>query len=271
MSDNQTPTISRDGNKFVISVDNQRVGKTDFTDRNNERFFYHTEIDDAFAGQGLASRLLEEALDATAEEGLGIVAICPFVVKHLEKGTSTPSTGWRKPNLQELTSFKEEMEQRAADSSDVTTGPQIDRVFPAVQKALNRVNVELRKVYPDVDLGQDLIELVCVRASQLNGCAACLSVHVPAARKAGVPDLVLDVLPAWRELDILSDQQRAALELTEAITLLPPGERHADAAVTAAEHFSEEQLAALEWAIIMINTYNRISIMSAHPVVEKNY
>ena len=149
-----------------------------------------------------------------------------------------------------------------------THGPYLDKFYPQVAKAQNNVITQLKKVYPEVDLGRDLVELCMVRVSQINGCAACLSVHVPAARKAGVHQNKLDVLPAWREIpDYFTEQEYAALELAEEITTLPPGRRHADAAVRACEFFAEEQVAALEWAIIHINTYNRISIMSGHPPV----
>ena len=147
-------------------------------------------------------------------------------------------------------------------------GPYLDKSFPQIAKAQNNVVTQLKKVYPEVDLGRDLIELAMVRVSQINGCGACLSVHVPAARRAGVPQNKLDVLPAWRELDgYFSEQEYAALELAEEITLLPAGRRHADAPLRAMKVFAEEQVAALEWAIIHINTYNRISIFSGHPPV----
>lgn len=144
-------------------------------------------------------------------------------------------------------------------------GPYLDKYFPDVYRALNAASATLRTVYPEVDLPDALIELVSVRASQLNGCPACLSIHIPKALRVGVPQATIDVLAAWRETDRFSPAERAALELTEAITLLPAGERHADTPLKALEIFAEEQVAALEWAVIMINTYNRLSIFSGHP------
>lgn len=146
-------------------------------------------------------------------------------------------------------------------------GPYLDKFFPEVYSALGKTNGQLKKVYQDVDLSADLIELALVRASQLNGCSACLSIHVPRARRAGVSQNKLDVLASWRETDAFSPYERAALELAETITLMPAGVRKADAPVKAMEIFTEEQVAALTWAIIMINTYNRISIFSGHPPV----
>lgn len=161
--------------------------------------------------------------------------------------------------------------QRPEDTSSVSYpatlpgGPYLDKFFPEVYSALGKVNGQLKKVYADVDLSADLLELALVRASQLNGCSACLSIHVPRARRAGVSQTKLDVLASWRETDAFSPHERAALELAETITLMPPGVRKADAPLKAMEIFTEEQVAALEWAIIMINTYNRISIFSGHP------
>lgn len=149
--------------------------------------------------------------------------------------------------------------------TDTLKVPNLATFYPEVFKAQGKVIGQLRKVYPEVDLSEALVELVSVRVSQLNGCAACLATHVPGALKAGVEQDKLDVLPAWRELlGYFSEQEYAALELAEEITLLPRGNRHSEAARKACGVFAEEQVAALEWAIIMINAYNRISIMSEH-------
>ncbi len=145
-------------------------------------------------------------------------------------------------------------------------GPYIDKFFPEPYKELLGVTRTLRKIYPDVDLPESLIELVNVRVSQINGCGTCLSIHVPQARRAGVPDSKLDALPAWRQLDEFSTEEKAALQLAESLTLLDRNEAHL-AARTACSVFAEEQVAALEWAIIMINAFNRVSIASGHPLL----
>ncbi|MHA2790065.1 carboxymuconolactone decarboxylase family protein [Corynebacterium sp. S7] len=143
--------------------------------------------------------------------------------------------------------------------------PNLGKFFPEVFKGQGRVVMQMRKVYPEVDLSDALVELVSTRVSQINGCAACLDTHAPAARKAGVSQTKLDVLPAWRELpNIFDEQEYMALELAEELTILPRGSRHTDVVRKACTVFAEEQVAALEWAIILINTYNRISIASEH-------
>ncbi|AGF73200.1 carboxymuconolactone decarboxylase family protein [Corynebacterium halotolerans] len=145
--------------------------------------------------------------------------------------------------------------------------PYLDKFHPDLYRGLGDVAKQLRKVFPDVDLPTSLIELVNVRVSQLNRCGTCLSIHVPAARRAGVDEYKLDVLPAWREVTAFTEQENAALELAETLTLLPQGRKNGDAALAACEVFAEEQVAALEWAIILINAYNRISIASHHPLL----
>lgn len=144
-------------------------------------------------------------------------------------------------------------------------GPYLDKSFPDVYQALNATNAQVLKHYRAVDLPADLVELVLVRVSQINSCPACLSVHVPKALRAGASQAKIDVLAAWRESEGFSSAERAALDLAETITLLPAGERKAAAPLQAMEVFTEDQVAALEWAIILINTYNRVSIFSGHP------
>lgn len=146
--------------------------------------------------------------------------------------------------------------------------PYIDKFFPEPYKAMLNVTKTLRQIYPEVDLPDSLIELINVRVSQINGCGTCLSIHVPKALKAGVPQWQLDVLASWQMVTDFSERERAALELAESLTLLQEGKGHS-AALTAGEVFAEEQVAALEWAIITINAFNRISIASKHPLIAK--
>ncbi|MFB6960548.1 GNAT family N-acetyltransferase [Streptomyces sp. NPDC056309] len=71
--------------RYEILVDGKRAGLTAYRDRGEQRVFYHTEIDDAFAGQGLASRLVQEALTDVRESGKRIVPVCPYVAKFLKR------------------------------------------------------------------------------------------------------------------------------------------------------------------------------------------
>ncbi|MEW2516071.1 MULTISPECIES: GNAT family N-acetyltransferase [Streptomyces] len=82
-----TPVVERVDarNRYEIHVDGKRAGLTAYRDRDAQRVFYHTEIDDAFAGQGLASRLVQEALTDVRESGKRIVPVCPYVAKFLKR------------------------------------------------------------------------------------------------------------------------------------------------------------------------------------------
>lgn len=142
--------------------------------------------------------------------------------------------------------------------------PQLDRIHKDVYKQLVRSAVAAREASTAAGLDDGLRELVNVRVSQINGCAACLATHVPAAREAGVSQRRLDLLPAWRELDAFGEPERAALRLAETLTRLDDVGERAAAIAGAGEHFDDDQLAALEWSIVLINAFNRVSIASHH-------
>ena len=105
-----------------------------------------------------------------------------------------------------------------------------------------------------------LLELVKLRASQINGCAYCIDMHTKDARKRGETEQRLYALTAWRETPFYTERERAALAWTEALTLI--AETHAPDAVyeEVREHFDEAELAALTVAVIAINAWNRVAI-----------
>ena len=80
----QTTVRAEDG-KYTIAVDGQTVGLAAVADRGNQRVFYHTEVDDQFEGRGLATIVVEEALEATRGEGKRVVAVCPMVAAFIKK------------------------------------------------------------------------------------------------------------------------------------------------------------------------------------------
>lgn len=110
-------------------------------------------------------------------------------------------------------------------------------------------------------------ELVKLRASQINGCGFCTDMHSKDALAAGETTVRLNLVAAWREATVFTEAERAALELTE------QGTRIADAAggvpdevwENAAKHYDDEQLAALVALIALINTYNRINVITRQP------
>ncbi|EIL87683.1 alkylhydroperoxidase-like protein [Rhodanobacter fulvus Jip2] len=112
-------------------------------------------------------------------------------------------------------------------------------------------------------LEQSLIELVQMRASQLNGCAYCLDMHSKDARAAGETEQRLYVLQAWREAPFYTPRERAALAWCEAVTRLDPVQGVPDEVYEQVRaEFDENQLIDLNMAVILINSWNRIAIPS---------
>ena len=108
-------------------------------------------------------------------------------------------------------------------------------------------------------LDKQLLELVKLRASQINGCAFCVQFHILAAETLGISADKLNLVVVWREAPIFSSRERAALAWTEALTLLTQGvndEVYADASA----EFSEKELAYLSSAIAAINVWNRLGV-----------
>lgn len=142
----------------------------------------------------------------------------------------------------------------------------IDKQTPTVFKALTGTATEIRAQAHEIGLEDALLELVNIRASQLNECAYCLDLHTHRALKAGETAQRLAVLPGWRHTDLFTARERAALDLTEAVTLV--AEKHPDDAdyARATTALSDDETALVIWAAITINAFNRVSILSHHPV-----
>ena len=109
-------------------------------------------------------------------------------------------------------------------------------------------------------LETSLLELVRFRTSQINGCAYCLDMHSKDARAEGESEQRLYALSAWRETPFFSDRERAALEWTEAITLVSEGHAPDEVYEAVREHFTDEELVNLTLAIVTINGWNRFAI-----------
>jgi AhpD family alkylhydroperoxidase len=111
-----------------------------------------------------------------------------------------------------------------------------------------------------------LAELVQIRASQLNHCAFCLDMHLAIAREHGVPPLKLDLLAAWEESPgRFTEKERAALALTEAVTVLTDGHVPDEVYERAAAHFDDVTLAHLVALITVINGWNRLMVTRRIP------
>ena len=114
-----------------------------------------------------------------------------------------------------------------------------------------------------IKLDPKLLELVRIRASQINGCAYCTELHTRAARRSGESERRIYALSVWRESPLFSDRERSVLELTDAITNVRDASVPEDVYRRAAEHLDQVELANLMLAISAINSWNRIAISSA--------
>jgi AhpD family alkylhydroperoxidase len=118
----------------------------------------------------------------------------------------------------------------------------------------------LERHLADCGLEKSLIELVKLRASQINGCAYCLDLHSKDALAAGETPQRLVTLAAWQETPFFSDRERAALAWCETVTRISETRAPDEAYQAVREHFDEAELVNLTLAITAINTWNRIAI-----------
>jgi AhpD family alkylhydroperoxidase len=139
----------------------------------------------------------------------------------------------------------------------------VSTAFPEAFQQLIGLQKIVTDAATEAGLEPKLVELVRIRASQLNGCAFCMDMHSRAARQKGEDDRRLDVLSAWRETTLFTERERAALALTESMTRLPEFRDVPDDVYDpAAELFDERQLRVLVWTIAVINTFNRFGVTS---------
>ncbi len=130
------------------------------------------------------------------------------------------------------------------------------RAFPEGVHAILGIEKALRAS----GLEPSLLELVKMRASQLNGCAYCLDMHSKDARAAGETEQRLYALPAWRETPFYTPRERAALAWTETVTNIQQGHASDQEYEAVRKEFDEAELVKLTFAITQINTWNRIAI-----------
>ena len=129
-------------------------------------------------------------------------------------------------------------------------------VNPGVVHAMLGLERQVRQA----GLDHKLIDLVRMRASQINGCAYCLDMHSKDARAKGETEQRLYGLDAWRETPYYSDRERAALEWTEALTLMAETRVPDDVYERVRAQFSEDELVHLSLAIVAINGWNRLNV-----------
>ena len=135
------------------------------------------------------------------------------------------------------------------------------KVAPGTYRAM----LGLEDYVHSTGLEENLLDLVRLRASQLNGCAYCLDMHSKDLRARGESEQRIYLLDAWREATFYSDRERAALAWTEAVTLLAGREVSDEVYDEARKHFSDEELANLTLAIVAINGWNRLNVAFRTP------
>lgn len=121
--------------------------------------------------------------------------------------------------------------------------------FSATKKALEKSS-----------LGQQLIDLVWLRMSQINGCAFCLEMHAKSLRTSGVPDAKLDSLAGWRVGSHFTERERAALAWTEALTHVDQTQAPDEDFEPLKMHFSDVEISDLSFAIALMSAFNRLAV-----------
>jgi AhpD family alkylhydroperoxidase len=138
---------------------------------------------------------------------------------------------------------------------------------------------KLEAYIKSTDLEPELVELVKLRASQINGCAYCIDMHTKDARSHGESEQRLYGVNAWRETPFYSERERAALAWTESVTKISENQVPDEVYDQVKKHFPEKELVDLTLAVIAINSWNRLAIsfrtppgsyQPDHPVTHRN-
>jgi len=141
----------------------------------------------------------------------------------------------------------------------------IDKAEPRIYKAMDAADRQIAAF----DLDPKLVELVKLRASQINGCGYCVNTHSKDARKAGETEQRVFAIAVWWETPFFTQAEQAALKLTEEITRIGEGGLSEDTYQKALQHFGSTGVAQLIFTVVTINSWNRIAI-SMHMVAEKD-
>ena len=135
-----------------------------------------------------------------------------------------------------------------------------------MSSAVLELDKEIFRHAEETGLEKGFLELLKIRASQINHCAFCLRMHTRDALKYGESTERISVLPAWRETGYFNEKERGALALMEAITSISDGQVPDETYHFASASLNEKEIAAVEWLGVMINSWNRIAISGRTPV-----
>lgn len=142
----------------------------------------------------------------------------------------------------------------------------LSKSAPAAYQALAALSKTTGALAAEAGIDDRLAEIVQLHASQLNGCAFCVRVHVDRAVKAGLDADVIAQIATWRESGVFTERERAALELTEAFTFIHEDGIPDDVYDQVGGILSEQEYVALSWILVSINAFNRIAIAGRYPV-----
>lgn len=140
----------------------------------------------------------------------------------------------------------------------------INKAEPRIYKAMDAADRQIAQF----DLDPNLVELVKLRASQINGCGYCVNSHSMDARKAGETEQRVYAVSAWWETPFFTEAERAALKLAEEITRIGEGGLSEDTYQKALQYFGDTGVAQLIFTVVVVNSWNRIAI-SMHMVAEQ--
>lgn len=142
----------------------------------------------------------------------------------------------------------------------------LSRSAPTAYEALAAFSKATGTIAAEAGIDDRLKEIVQLHASQLNGCAFCVRVHVDRAIEAGMDADVIAQITTWRESGVFSERERAALELTEAFTFIHEGGIPDEVYDHVGGILSEKEYVALSWILVSINAFNRVAIAGRYPV-----
>ncbi len=142
----------------------------------------------------------------------------------------------------------------------------LSKTEPAAYHALDAFSKTVGEICRDNGIDDRLKELVMIHCSQLNGCAYCARIHVDRAVAAGVDLDTLTQIPTWRESGVFTDRECAALELAEAFTFIAEEGISDEVYNRVGAVFTEKEYAALSWACVSINAFNRIVVAGRYAV-----
>jgi len=148
----------------------------------------------------------------------------------------------------------------------LVTHVDLGKTYPDAYKAMSEFSKQASAAALDAGLDPRLVELVKIRASQLNGCAFCLRMHTQDAIRHGETADRLAVLPGWWESQYFSDAEQAALQIAEQVTMISDHGHLRDRHIRPETALDDKQIAAVTLLAVVINSWNRIAISSHYPV-----